>query len=199
MQQNFITILLNNSLDYGKNLYDKVLLDKKYNIYFLSLNCIDLEDPLIENSRTKYPLSSKIIEGFFTEFDSFDSNINKKNAIYIMHFDNSKFDSRHLVTTYKDAASHGRNMSAIKQNPYYHSNVLYVGKVEKDLGGRLSTHFGYASPQTGGLQLKYWARGLSLELSITLIIFDEDLGSYLNPLEMYFVQSLNPLLGRSRT
>lgn len=198
MQQNFITTLLNNSLDNGKNLYDKVLSGKKYNIYSLSLNCKDLEEPLLENLRTKYPLSSKIVEGFFTEFDSFDSSMNKKNAIYIMHFDNSKFDSHHLVTAYKDAFSYGRNMSAIKKNPYYDSNVLYVGKVEKDLGGRLSTHFGYASPQTGGLQLKYWARALNLELSITLITFDEDLGSYLNPLEMYFVKSLKPLLGRSR-
>lgn len=198
MQLERVNDLVNNSLEFGKSSYEKILADKNFNTYSIALNCIDLEDVDYTNQKSKHPLSEKIKENFFRQFDSFDPLINKKNCIYIFSFDESKCDTTGIISAYKSPFTTDRNKSAMRSKPNCNTNVLYVGKVKKDLGGRLSTHFGYANHKTGGLQLKYWAKDLQLELMVTFIVFEDKIDDYLNPLELYLTKELNPLIGKSR-
>nr|WP_294858672.1 GIY-YIG nuclease family protein [uncultured Fluviicola sp.] len=198
MQSNHINNLINNSLVFGKSSYEKILAEQNFSIYSIPLNCIDLEEVDYTNQKSKHPLSEKIKESFFRQFDSFDPLINKKNCLYIFSFDESKCDTAVMIKAYQNPTISDRNMSAMKSKPNCNTNVLYVGKVKKDLGGRLSTHFGYANHKTGGLQLKYWAKEIQLELIVTFIVFEDKIDDYLNPLELYLTKELNPLIGKSR-
>ena len=84
------------------------------------------------------------------------------------------------------------------------SNVLYVGKVERNLKKRFKEHLGFGSASTTSLQLYHWARsieGLDLKLVFCYILFDRSsLGQtalkVMEVMEDYFARQKTPLLGR---
>lgn len=84
------------------------------------------------------------------------------------------------------------------------SNVLYVGKVERNLKKRFKEHLGFGSASTASLQLYHWARdieGVDLKLVFCYILFDRSsLGrtalKVMGVMEDYFARQKNPLLGR---
>ena len=115
-------------------------------------------------------------------------------------FEFKREQASQILESYKnfDAQAEGRNKSGLKNNPNIDTNILYVGKVKKDVGARLSTHFGYAHAKTGGLQLRFWAKSIKLELKVHLIVFEDNLGDYINPLELELTKELKPLIGKSK-
>lgn len=90
------------------------------------------------------------------------------------------------------------NKSAIKKNAHTDTQYLYIGKVKKGVGGRMATHFGYANPKIGGLQLKYWAKAINLKLKVHIVAFDENIDDFINPLELQLTKNLRPLIGKSK-
>lgn len=198
MTVNEIDDLVQESIQFGKTLYEELLKSDKTEIHTLTLTCNDLEDVIHENHKSKHPLPQSICASFFKEFDSCDFRMNKKNCLYIFSFDTTKFKPEDIVEAYKKPIASERNRSALKKNPILETNILYVGKVKSNIGGRLATHFGYANPKTGGLQLKYWAKSINLELTVTIITFKDDIGDYLNPLELYLTKKLRPIIGKSK-
>lgn len=84
------------------------------------------------------------------------------------------------------------------------SNVLYVGKVERNLKKRFKEHLGFGSASTTSLQLCHWARsieGLDLKLVFCYILVDRSsLGrtalKVMEVMEDYFARQKTPLLGR---
>lgn len=84
------------------------------------------------------------------------------------------------------------------------SNVLYVGKVERNLKKRFKEHLGFGSASMTSLQLCHWAggiEGLDLKLVFCYILFDRSsLGrtalKVMEVMEDYFARQKKPLLGR---
>ena len=78
------------------------------------------------------------------------------------------------------------------------SKVLYVGKVKKDLAGRLVPHLGYyhRSPNTQGLQLSRWAKDLNLNLKFHFIRLPKELKELTSFYEFQIAKDLKPILGR---
>jgi hypothetical protein len=75
--------------------------------------------------------------------------------------------------------------------------VLYVGKVKKVLWGRVIQHLGFSKTAgTQGLQLYHWARGLSLELKLTVLEFEANMADLLPLVEKAVAKQLKPLLGK---
>lgn len=92
-----------------------------------------------------------------------------------------------------------RHFPTLKPYPTLLTNTLYVGKVEKNLTGRLVTHLGYnRTAGTQGLQLYYWAAQLGLPLRLHLYRFNEQMSPLLAFLETALAQHLRPLVGKHR-
>lgn len=93
-----------------------------------------------------------------------------------------------------------RNLPAHKQVlKDVHSNILYVGKVKRNLAGRMLLHLGYngsASPQ--GLQLCHWINKAGLKLKLNVIYLPEDLAALASVFELGLANDLNPILGKHR-
>lgn len=80
------------------------------------------------------------------------------------------------------------------------SKVLYVGKVKRDLKGRLVPHLGYyhRSPNTQGLQLARWSKDIDLHLEFHYIRLPKELKEIASYLEFKLAKELKPILGRHR-
>jgi len=202
-----ITNKLNSIVQEGQSLYKKILDTENYDYFTIPLNCANLVEPE-ENKRSKYPLPEKVKECFFVEFDKHNKpsrKLNEKTCLYFIEFPQKESDnilSKYIeYKEYKDINDitriNERNSSGLKKSPNSNTNILYVGKVKKDLGGRLSTHFGYAHPKTGGLQLRHWINK-DLELTVHIIAFDDKIDDFVNPLELMLTKKLNPLIGKSK-
>ena len=83
--------------------------------------------------------------------------------------------------------------------------VIYVG-VRKgknknqgltNIMGRINQHLGYYNNKnTQGLQLYHWARNENIDISLYVVDFKENLGSYLYVFEKIMAKELKPYCGR---
>jgi DNA-binding ferritin-like protein (Dps family) len=89
-------------------------------------------------------------------------------------------------------------MSSFKTNYDENSKVLYVGKVEKGIWGRLAVHSGWgSSPKTAGLQLRHWYNFKKYgDLTFNYIILDKNMKYFASVLESELRNELKPLLGK---
>lgn len=77
------------------------------------------------------------------------------------------------------------------------SSILYVGKVKKNLWGRMIQHLGfYNVRKTQGLQLFHWAKDLNLDVKITVMEFENGMKELMPVLENALAKRLRPILGR---
>jgi len=77
------------------------------------------------------------------------------------------------------------------------TNVLYVGKVNRDLASRMITHFGYDErPDQQGLQLFHWARNMGLKLELNCILLPQECKNLTYFFESQLSQELKPLIGK---
>jgi hypothetical protein len=197
MDKDIIQTLVQKSVQKGIDVYTHILLNQGFHHYELPINCETLDDPEL-NKKTKYGLPESLKISFFQNFDQLEDNIKSKSCLYFFEFKREQVSD--ILEAYKafDVQSAERNKSGLKDKPDEDTNILYVGKVKKDVGARLSTHFGYAHAKTGGLQLRFWAKSIKLELKVHLIVFENNLGDYINPLELELTKELKPLIGKSK-
>ena len=182
----------------GEAFYKNILSSGKYKHYQIDLHCNTLTEPDGGNSqdnRVAHDIPEKVKISFFRKFDTFA--INNKPCLYFLVLKNHPTD---LLEKFNIAKRKyiKRNFSAAKKNAPTASEVLYIGKVKNRVGARLSTHFGYANEKTGGLQLRFWAKELNLELTIHFIAFEENIANFINPLELEITNILNPIIGKSK-
>ena len=201
MEKEVIEIKLIDLLQKGINFYNQIATEKKFNCYDLIINTKDLVDKIdnqTEIKKRKHDIPKSVKDKFFIDFDKLDRFINKKPCLYFFEYEHGL--GIQILEEYKKFIINNkeRNLSGLKDYPDVETNILYVGKVKTGVGARLSTHFGYANSKTGGLQLRFWAKELELNLKIHMIVFEENLGDYINPLELELTKKLNPLIGKSK-
>lgn len=62
----------------------------------------------------------------------------------------------------------------------------------------MAVHFGYTHSHTGALHLRFWAKDINLQLKVHIIAFKDDIGDFVNPLELLLSKELKPLIGKSK-
>lgn len=192
-----LNISLSTSINKGFSVFEKLKIPESYKYCCFELQTEWLkEDPIESEVGGKYPVSELIKEKFFRKFDEEGDKLNKKVCLYAIEYPNEYtgyiIDS---LNEYRKTSS--RNISALKANPNKQGKILYIGKVKNNLGGRLSTHFGFAHEKTGGLQLRHWLNDNML-LKVHIYAFDKELDDFVNPLELFLTKELKPLIGKSK-
>ena len=85
------------------------------------------------------------------------------------------------------------NQNGISNN----SNILYVGKSQNALDGRIVVHFGYYEKPVAGLQLVFWGRQIDLKINLHIFEFQKViLSSYLEVIEKLLFIELAPIIGK---
>jgi hypothetical protein len=75
--------------------------------------------------------------------------------------------------------------------------ILYVGKSEKPIDGRIVVHFGYYEKGVAGLQLVYWGKEIKLKVNVHVFeLLDKEMQPYLEALEKLFFIQLKPIIGK---
>jgi hypothetical protein len=197
MNERLLKETLTKSAQKGLDFYSKITFQGSFKHFVLELNCAELAE-IEAPGVVKHDLPESVKISFFRKFDSLMENINQKSCIYFFEFEENM--SKLIHGKFIDFIDTGteRNVSAIKSRPNFSTQVLYLGKVKRGVGARLATHFGYANPNTGGLQLKFWAKQMDLKLKVNLLVFDDPLDDFINPLELELTKELKPLIGRSK-
>jgi hypothetical protein len=109
----------------------------------------------------------------------------------------SSYDIVSSIQKYS-ATKNAKTVPAIKKQ-LTESKVLYVGKVKRNMWGRLIQHLGfYKVERTQGLQLFYWAKKLSLTVKITVVEFEPDMANLIGVLENELAAKLKPILGKHK-
>jgi hypothetical protein len=189
---------VNDALNHGIDIYTAILDNSFQHYYCISLDCSKLVDVLEDES-----VPDGVISHFFSFLHKDDINgfqINKKACLYIFELvSHSAAQIKDVYRTFTDNQNFQYlNKSAMKKNPGTNTKYLYIGKVKRGIGNRMSTHFGYANPQIGALQLRYWGRQIKLQLKVHILAFDEAIDDYINPLELRITKNMNPLIGKSK-
>lgn len=181
----------------GLNFYSNIALKGNFKHFILDLDCSELIEPDVVNSN-KHELPESLKISFYRKFDALVEKINKKSCIYFFEFDEKLATTIHeKFINFKNLGT-DRNLSGIKDKPNLETQILYLGKVKNNVGARFATHFGYANSKTGGLQLRFWAKQIGLKLKVNLLVFDDNLDDFINPLELELTKELKPLIGKSK-
>jgi hypothetical protein len=80
-----------------------------------------------------------------------------------------------------------KNTHLIKENEH---KILYVGKSEKPINGRIVVHFGYYEKSVAGLQLVYL--GKDINLKVMFMFLNREIYPYLETLEKLLFTQLKP-------
>jgi len=87
------------------------------------------------------------------------------------------------------------------------SKILYVGKVESCIWGRLIMHLGFhtnknqGNPQESnvhGLYLSDWTKGLELKLKFTILEFEKNMIDLMEVMEKSLAKKLQPIIGKHK-
>lgn len=195
---NKIEEALSNSLQKAKELFLQENLYKK--ILIPNVDCSQLTEPKDTDGKE---LPEHIKGNIFSYLHAFDDKdgieINTRPCLYVFKLQDIKDRERVLEAfTNEDEKKINRKLPALKSPPPV-SKYLYVGKVEKEVGGRLVTHLGYyQSSGNHGLQLAFWAKELNppLMLNIHVYRFTSDMKPYIQSFEKMLAKELNPIIGK---
>ncbi|KVV16426.1 hypothetical protein [Flavobacterium sp. TAB 87] len=193
------------------------LTDIKESISTISLdhfeqNCIkfnsrELPDAHLNRAElNKTPLHQRLDELF----------LNDKESPFIYWFElkneNKKKVILDAIKTYSELAGNNVTVNSEKSDLKYYktpaikkiisdSNILYVGKVNRDFIGRLQPHLGFyvASTNTSGLQLRYWAKKLEIDIEIHYVKLPKILVGLTGQLERELAKELKPIIGKHRS
>lgn len=110
--------------------------------------------------------------------------------------ENTHDEIRQKLIEYKNTPD-VRSNSAMWNYTVENSKFLYVGKVKKGISGRIVTHLGYSkNPQTSGLQLFHWSKGLSMKLKFHAMEFIPEMADLMGVIELKVAQNLHPIIGK---
>lgn len=130
---------------------------------------------------------------------------NPTPCIYIFEIVSCDVNIENIMKKYVNfQTSNSRASSSIKKNPNIkvkNSKILYIGKSEKPIEGRMSVHFGYYQKGIAGLQLVHWAMDkeddvnkLNLVLNVHILNLTKEFAS-LEFIEKMLFYKLDPIIG----
>ena len=151
--------------------------------------------PLDKSSHLKEQLNLlQNVKGPVLYWFEFEKAVDKNNLLRETYF-----NYKNTIAQTKDLSNY-RNTSSYKKVFCEDSNVLYVGKVEKDFYQRIKTHLGFAtSPKTAGMQLHHWyAQNIKEfgDLTLHYIVFDSTMIDLIAVMEKDVAKEFKPLIGR---
>jgi hypothetical protein len=134
------------------------------------------------------------------EFKSFFTELKEMKGPVLYSFrilsDNEHSEIRNKLSDYK-RTKEPRGTSAMRKYTVDDSRYLYVGKVKKDISGRIITHLGYNNNKdTSGLQLYHWVKGLNLKLELNLIELIPEMADIMEIIELKAAQNYHPIIGK---
>lgn len=110
--------------------------------------------------------------------------------------ENTHEEIRQKLIKYKNTVGVRAN-SALWKYTVPNSKYFYVGKVKKGISGRIVTHLGYnKNPDTSGLQLFHWSKGMNLKLKLTVMEFIPEMADLMGIIELKVAQNLHPIIGK---
>ncbi|MBN2743971.1 MAG: hypothetical protein JXR39_08765 [Marinilabiliaceae bacterium] len=138
---------------------------------------------------------------YLHQYDYLGEKVNDFPCLYVFRLQNTS-DYERVIEAIKAVKSEDidRVLPPFKTNIPY-SQYLYVGKVNRDVGGRLVTHLGYYQTNSNhGLQLAFWARNMkpSLFLSVSVYRFGREMTPYISSFENILAHKLQPLIGKHK-
>lgn len=188
--------ILNTALSNAKKIFSS---EKPYrHIVINNIDCSRLPDINTDGKN----LPKRFTETVFSKLHEYDKSEIKLNlcpAVYAFELKDEQ-DRKRVLTEFKKAKANisNRTLPALKSTPP-ESKYLYVGKVEKEVGGRIVTHFGYYQNQSNhGLQLAYWAKNLQpkLDLNLHVFRFKQNFKPYIGAMEVIMAKELKPIIGK---
>ena len=193
---NNIALSINNSLSAARALFNKDGLFRIIDIPFF--DCSILTNTDTDGKNLPEVIKDKLFK-YLHQYDNDEKKVNEYPCLYVFEL-YDEADSARVVNAIKKTKETeiNRILPAIKsQIPC--SKYLYVGKVLKEVGGRLVTHLGYYQTNGNhGLQLAFWAREMSpaLRLKITVLRFEKEMTPYMSSFEKLLAVDLNPIIGK---
>jgi hypothetical protein len=187
--------IINKKLLEAQRIFDNNSHDLFKHFVIEDIDCSRLPDPKHVNAKE---LPQYLLEKIFYKLHKYDENegsINDYPIVYVFElFEENKTEEVINQFTKAQKEITDRRLPSIKNfNPS--SKTLYVGKVEKNIGGRIITHLGYYNQKGNhGLQLSHWAKGFKLNLHINR--FHKNFKPYIAAMEVMIAKELHPIIGR---
>lgn len=159
----------------------------------LSVNTFDINCSELPDARDQYAEEFELLKPIFDRL----TEINTIPVLYWVEILSSQstleiYDAHKVYKELREKAT-----PAIKKYYPKDSRVLYVGKVKRDIRGRVYVHLGYYhNPYTQGLQLYHWAREFGLNVRFNYVTFAEDMAPLVVVLESLLAKELQPILGK---
>ena len=188
---------MNNFLDIelqkAKNVFAHSNLYK--HIKISNFNCKYLPDKKTDGRN----LPKILLEKFFYQLHSEDHQvlINERPCLYVFELVNFS-DRERVWKTFNELKNTqiDRTLPATVKNLKENTKILYVGKAERNVGGRIVTHMGYYQKKMNhGLQLAFWARKLEILINVHVFRFEPDMKPYLDSFEKLLAKELQPIIG----
>lgn len=161
--------------------------------YSIEINCNTLPEPAL----SKKIFEHRKFKDFFLELQKIEKPIVYWFEISSKHTAESV---RLLMSKYRSKKKR-KNFPAMKKTFNPQSKTIYVGKMKRDIKGRMFVHLGYyIVPGTQGLQLSHWAKGtgLKVRLNIVQLPFDDETANLGAHYELELAKMLTPLAGKHR-
>ena len=192
-----IVEIMDVELSNSKKIFDKVNLYK--HILVKDIDCSKFPDPKNTDGKELPEQLKKDVFSHIHHYDESEIEINSCPAVYVFELCDNNDKDRVIKEFEKiQKVNIDRTLPAFK-NSNIDSKYLYVGKVEKKVGGRIVTHLGYYKREWNhGLQLAYWAKELDppLKLNLHIFRFNEDFRPFIAAMEVIMAKQLNPLIGK---
>lgn len=182
--------------------YSEILLDiSNDNIKEISgeINCTNLDDKFISNNIED--------DSNFKELYRNLKNIDNKPCLYYFKI-LSDIKPEFIYEKFKVFSE-----TKIRKTPAIYktvktSNILYVGKVNSCIVGRITTHLGFLTKKENekriiidkhGLQLCHWAKDINLKLQLNIFVFEnKESKDLMEVLEKQLAIKLNPIIGKHK-
>ena len=191
---NNASIILKNHADELLNALTKLGTAPFDDIFTIDINCAQLA--AYESGCHGSAESSRIISTLHAHTGSAGPAV----YWYEIISDHSATQIREHFETLKEAMGH-RKLPATKKNYEKGSKVLYVGKGNANISGRMFLHLGYETRHIHlqGLQLCHWdyhGELCSLRLRLNIIFLPMDMTAFAPLFERRLADAFNPILGR---
>jgi hypothetical protein len=201
-ESNFLFKKLNDSLDYLKSFHDSSI-TRHIKIQNVSL---------AEFTKPEFWENGKFVDGptsYRNEYENIVQPYLKgitNPCIYIFELVSPDvkvvFDSyRSFVSLQEENIGSLRRSCASINNSYNLEDdqpiILYVGKSEKPIDGRIVVHFGYYEKGVAGLQLVHWGKKINLKVNIHVFeLLQPEYFPYIEAIEKLFFAKLKPIIGK---
>lgn len=146
-----------------------------------------------ENEKFKTDLINK-----FEELKLLKTNSNKPTIYWFEISTKSNFDNRKILKKFLTSKKVGAGWWTVGNiNRDFDTDLLYLGKVEKNLFGRFLQHLGIGHKKTSSLKLRKWFKEFdNVDLQFRYIQFEDSVLPYLEDFENIYWRHYQPLLGQ---